>query len=141
MVKSILPVLCLLGSMFWSCSGDDEISFDPLALGTWIGQYEIDTIGVEPVTCEDSFLNGEIISLNTDETYSVVSICDDVAISEGTYTFSKGLFLLFTSDRVQEPVDFADFEMQIFDDRDGRITIFLCPPQTGSCGIRKGSRI
>jgi len=125
----------------FSCSDDDGIEFDPLALGTWVGQYEIDTIGVEAVTCDDSFLNGEIISINSDNTYSVVSICTDVALSEGTYTFNKGLFSLFTSDRIQEPQDFVDFEMQIFDDREGRVTIFLCPPQTGSCGIRKGSRL
>ena len=132
----LLPAILLL----LSCS-DDDMSFDPLNVNSWVGQYEIDTIGSEPVTCDEEFLNGEVITISSDGTYSVVSICNGDTVNEGTYTFSLGVFSLFVSTRIQDPEDLPEFEMQIFDDQAGRITIYRCSRGADSCIIRKGSRL
>ncbi len=129
-----------MGLIILSCS-DDEMAFDPLSVNSWIGQYEIDTIGSEPVTCEEDFLNAEVISINTDGTYSVVSLCNGDTVNAGNYQFSLGVFSLFVSTRIQDPEDLPEFEMQMFDDQSGRITVYRCSRGTDSCIIRKGTRI
>ncbi len=127
--------------LLWGCSSEDEPQFDPLNLDAWLGEYEIDTIGTSAVSCEDDFLQGELLTLGADGTFQVISLCSGATLTEGSFSFQRGLFSVFASDRVQTPEDFPEFEMQIFDDQEGRITIYRCPFRVGSCTIRKGRRL
>lgn len=140
---SNLRVRCLvllLVAINFACQSDDESVPNPLQVETWIGEYEIDTIGINPVGCSIEFQEGELFALNRDETFTITSTCTDNLIADGSYTFEKGVFQLFVSFRVTEP-DRPEFELQIFDSQDGRITMYRCLPNFGECTIRRGRRL
>ncbi|MEM9324480.1 MAG: hypothetical protein AAGA85_02445 [Bacteroidota bacterium] len=141
--KLDLRVLLILAIaiVFISCSDDEgPVIPDPNALETWLGSYQIDTIGAEPIDCGIEFLQGEIITIQGDETFDIESTCTGATLADGTYEFSDGIFLLYISFRITEP-DIPEFELQIFNAPGDRVRMYRCAFGTGNCTIRKGDRL
>lgn len=132
--------LFLLGFVLVSCS-DDDSSLSVNDLEFWIGEYEIHTIGGEPVDCGVIYLIPETIVITSDSRFQVLSRCDEGGVMvEGDYTFEEGLFNLFVSTNVQEP-DIPEFQMQIFEGDNGDVRIYRCANRSSNCTIRLGNRI
>ena len=133
-------VVGLLVVLLCSCSGDDE-AVTVNDVGFWIGEYEIQRIGGEPVSCDVFFLLPETIVIDGDG-FRIDTPCEDGGtIIDGTYDFTDGLFELFISGIIQDPIDLPEFEMQIFQEENGNIRIYRCVYQSGNCTLREGIRI
>jgi len=125
---------------FGGCSDDDPLSVNDL--GFWVGEYEIHTIGGEPVDCEVIFRIPETIVITNDNRFQVLSRCGEGGVLvEGDFGFDQGVFDLFVSTNVQEPDDIPEFQMQIFQGSAGDVRIYRCANRSSTCSIRLGNRI
>lgn len=127
-------------ALLLACGNDDDDTTDLFALETWLGAYEIDTIGVAAVDCQLEFLHGEIITLKDDFTFTIESVCTGAVLADGLFEFSGGIYSLFISFRVSEP-DRPEFDLQFFEEENGRIRIYRCTSESGNCVVRKGFRV